>query len=111
MSSAGTLKITTPSDREIVMTRIFDARRQLVFDALVEESTAAAIVTPVEEHSVWEGGRIVTYTHVQTDDLTTAEGDWYNAAEVEKSIGNITDGLGNLGFAFVDTNLFFPRDI
>lgn len=36
MSSAGTLKITTPSDREIVMTRIFDARRQLVFDALTK---------------------------------------------------------------------------
>ena len=35
-------------------------------------------------------------------DLTTDDGDWYNAAEVEKSIGNITDALGNLGFAFVD---------
>jgi uncharacterized protein YndB with AHSA1/START domain len=29
----GTLKLTTPSDREIAMTRIFDAPRQLVFDA------------------------------------------------------------------------------
>ncbi len=27
------LTITTPSDREIVMTRIFDARRELVFEA------------------------------------------------------------------------------
>src|SRR5207249_2286098 len=29
----GTLKVTTPSDREIVMTRVFDAPRKLVFDA------------------------------------------------------------------------------
>ena len=31
--SAGTLKITTPSEREIAMTRNFDAPRELVFDA------------------------------------------------------------------------------
>lgn len=29
----GNLKVTTPSDREIAMTRVFDAPRQLVFDA------------------------------------------------------------------------------
>jgi len=29
----GTLKLTTPADREIAMTRVFDAPRQLVFDA------------------------------------------------------------------------------
>lgn len=29
----GTLKLTTPSDREIAMTRVFDAPRRLVFDA------------------------------------------------------------------------------
>jgi len=31
--SSGTLKITTPSDREIAMTRVFDAPRNLVFEA------------------------------------------------------------------------------
>jgi len=31
--SAGKLQITTPSDREIAMTRVFDAPRTLVFDA------------------------------------------------------------------------------
>jgi uncharacterized protein YndB with AHSA1/START domain len=30
---AGTTSFTTPSDREIVMTRVFDAPRRLVFDA------------------------------------------------------------------------------
>ena len=31
--SAKSLQVTTPTDREIVMTRLFDAPRQLVFDA------------------------------------------------------------------------------
>jgi uncharacterized protein YndB with AHSA1/START domain len=33
MKSAETLKITTPSERELVMTRVFDAPRTLVYDA------------------------------------------------------------------------------
>ncbi len=33
MKNTGNLKVTTPSDREIVMTRVFDAPRRLVFDA------------------------------------------------------------------------------
>jgi uncharacterized protein YndB with AHSA1/START domain len=33
MKNTGTLKVTTPTDREIVMTRVFDAPRRLVFDA------------------------------------------------------------------------------
>ena len=34
MSSTGTVRIATPTDREVVVTRVFDAPRQLVFDAL-----------------------------------------------------------------------------
>ena len=34
MRNTGTLTVTTPTDRDIVMTRIFDAPRYLVFDAL-----------------------------------------------------------------------------
>ena len=34
MANAGTLQIATPTEREVVMTRVFDAPRQLVFDAL-----------------------------------------------------------------------------
>jgi uncharacterized protein YndB with AHSA1/START domain len=33
MNNTGALKVTTPSDREIAMTRAFDAPRKLVFDA------------------------------------------------------------------------------
>ena len=36
MSNTGKLKVTTPTDREIVMTRVFDAARRLVFDALTK---------------------------------------------------------------------------
>jgi uncharacterized protein YndB with AHSA1/START domain len=33
MKNTGTLQVTTPTDREIVMTRVFDAPRRLVWDA------------------------------------------------------------------------------
>jgi uncharacterized protein YndB with AHSA1/START domain len=36
MESTRTLKLTTPTDREIVMTRAFDAPRQLVFEAFTK---------------------------------------------------------------------------
>ena len=36
MKNTETLKVTTPTDREIVMTRVFDASRDLVFDALTK---------------------------------------------------------------------------
>ncbi len=41
----------------------------VVFDALLEESTAAAVATTMDEHSAWEDGRIVTYTHARVDDV------------------------------------------
>src|SRR5882757_3458873 len=34
--STGRLEVTTPTDREIVMTRVFSAPRRLVFDALTK---------------------------------------------------------------------------
>jgi len=36
MKNTGTLKVVTQGDREIVMTRVFDAPRDLVFDALTK---------------------------------------------------------------------------
>ena len=33
MTETGTLQITTPTEREIVMSRVFDAPRNLVFEA------------------------------------------------------------------------------
>jgi uncharacterized protein YndB with AHSA1/START domain len=37
MRNTGTLKVTTPSDREIVLTRVFNAPRALVFDAFTKQ--------------------------------------------------------------------------
>lgn len=34
--------------------------------------------------------------------LEVKEGDWYNVKEVESTITNLTDALGDMGFAFVD---------
>ncbi len=36
MKNTGTLKVTTPTEREIVLTRVFDAPRSLVFDAFTK---------------------------------------------------------------------------
>ena len=36
MTNTGALKVTTPTDREIVMTRIFNAPRRLVWDAFTK---------------------------------------------------------------------------
>ncbi len=37
MPPAGALKVTTPSDRELALTRVFDAPRQLVFEAYTRQ--------------------------------------------------------------------------
>jgi hypothetical protein len=37
------------------------------WDTLLRESSAAAVVTPGESRSAWEGGRIYTYTHARLD--------------------------------------------
>lgn len=50
------------------------------FDDLVRDSTAAAVVTPESESSVWEDGRIITYTEVHVDALVA--GSLGGAAEV-----------------------------
>jgi len=36
MKTADSLQVTTPTERELVMTRVFDAPRHLVFDALTK---------------------------------------------------------------------------
>jgi hypothetical protein len=41
MKSTGKLQVTTPTDREIVLTRVFDAPRRLVFDAFTKPELLA----------------------------------------------------------------------
>ncbi|MGH6934008.1 MAG: outer membrane protein assembly factor BamA [Dongiaceae bacterium] len=43
-------------------------------------------------------------------DVSTEEGDWYNAQEVELTIGRITDRVGDLGYAFVQVEPLLDKD-
>lgn len=42
--------------------------------------------------------------------LTTEQGEWYNADQVEDVVQNLTDALGSKGFAFVDVRPQVNRD-
>jgi hypothetical protein len=44
------------------------------FETLCGKSTAAAFVTPVTQTSIWEAGRIVTYTDVHVDQQVAGTG-------------------------------------
>ena len=41
----------------------------VTFDDLVQRASAAAVVAPVDQRSVWEDGRIVTYAHLRVERL------------------------------------------
>jgi outer membrane protein insertion porin family len=43
-------------------------------------------------------------------DITTESGDWYDASEVERTIQNITDRLGSLGYAFAEVRPRIERN-
>lgn len=70
----------------------------VTWDGLLHESTAAALVTPSETRSVWEGGRIYTYTHVRVDravagELTTGGDAWVRTmGGVVGKMGQVVDG-------------------
>jgi uncharacterized protein YndB with AHSA1/START domain len=51
IKNIGRLTITTPSDREIAMTRVFDAPRELVFEAY---TTPALLKQWLGVHNNWE---------------------------------------------------------
>jgi hypothetical protein len=66
---------------------------QVTWDGLLRESTAAAIVTPTESQSVWENGRIYTYTQVHVDravagDLATGADAWV------RTMGGVVGKIG-----------------
>ncbi len=45
----------------------------VVFEALVRDTTSVGVATPVEQHAVWEGPRIVTYTRVVMESAVAGE--------------------------------------
>lgn len=67
------------------------------------------ITFTVEEGPRYKFGKVDLATNLKALDpekvrsvLTTAQGDWYNAQEVEKSIAKLTSAVGDLQYAFVD---------
>jgi hypothetical protein len=68
------------------------------YDALVKDADAVGVVTPVESKTVWEEGRIVTYTRVKVDqgvagDLGTGSEGWVRTlGGVVGKIGQLVDG-------------------
>jgi hypothetical protein len=70
----------------------------VLFDPLVSASDAIAIVVPAESTSVWEDGRIYTYTRVKIDngvagELATGSEAWVRTrGGVVGKIGQMVDG-------------------
>lgn len=70
----------------------------VAFEALVKDADAVGIITPVESKSVWEDGRIYTYTRVKVDQgvagalPTGAEGWVRTMGGVVGKIGQLVDG-------------------
>jgi outer membrane protein insertion porin family len=76
---------------------------------LTPERDAFYITFTIEEGERYQFGKIDLTTNLKgldpetlRDRITVAEGDWYDAGEVEKSITALTDALGDLQYAFVD---------
>lgn len=75
------------------------------------------ITFTIEEGPRYEFGKIDIRTTLPNldpvslrDQITTEEGDWYDAEEVEETISNLTEAVGDLGYAFVDIRPSAERD-
>ncbi len=67
------------------------------------------ITFTIEEGARYRFGPVKITTQLRTLDisqlepaLTTVEGEWYSADQVEQTVNKLTDAVGNFGFAFVD---------
>jgi hypothetical protein len=70
----------------------------VAFDALVKDADTVGVVTPLETKSVWEEGRIYTYTRVKVEqgvagELATGSEGWVRTmGGVVGKIGQLVDG-------------------
>jgi hypothetical protein len=85
----------------------------VTWDGLLRASTAAAVVTPADATSVWENGRILTYTHVTIDravagPVTTGGDAWVRT--LGGIVGNVGQQVeGEAGFSPGRPSLVFLR--
>ena len=84
---------------------------------LTTDSKAFFVTFTVEEGVRYKVGKIEITTALRNLDVeelrdhqSIKAGDWYNANEVEKIIGKLTDSAGVLGYAFVDIRPRVRRD-
>lgn len=65
----------------------------VLFDALVKDAESVAVVTPIEQKSVWENGRICTYTRVRVDNAVSGRA----AIGEEKWVRTLGGVVGKIG--------------
>jgi hypothetical protein len=82
----------------------------VLFDELVRDSAGAALVTPTEQRTVWENGRIYTFTRVHVDRPvagTVSQDPWVRTmGGVVGKIGQLVEGepvltVGRPGLLFM----------
>jgi hypothetical protein len=65
----------------------------VTWDGLMHDSTVAAVMSPVESQSVWENGRIYTYTRLTVDRPVAGEMATGSSAWV-RTLGGVVDKIG-----------------
>jgi hypothetical protein len=90
VAGAGAAAFVVPSDAEASVSIAVS------FEALVKDADAVAIITPEESRSLWEDGRIYTYTRVKIEQGVAGElgGDtWVRTmGGVVGKVGQLVDG-------------------
>lgn len=92
VATAPAVGILVPSDAQASVSIA------VALDALVKDADSVGIVTPIESKSVWEDGRIYTYTRVKVDqgvagELGTGGEGWVRTmGGVVGKIGQMVDG-------------------
>ncbi|GAB4374737.1 MAG: outer membrane protein assembly factor BamA [Kiloniellaceae bacterium] len=94
-----------------------DFRVVSVIAELTPDQQDFIVTFTVEEGPRYRFGKIGLQTTLRNLDpetlrgeVTTEEGDWYDASEVDKTIEVLTDAVGDLGYAFVDIRPRVQRD-
>lgn len=94
-----------------------DFRVLSVVAELVPDKSGFIITFTVDEGEIYTFGAIDVTTTLKGldvatlgDQISTVEGDTYDASEVETTITNLTETVGNLGYAFVDITPRVDRD-
>jgi outer membrane protein insertion porin family len=84
---------------------------------LSPDQEAFFITFTVEEGERYKLGKVDLKTTLKDldpkslmPDVTTKEGDWYDASKVDDTVQAISDHVGNLGYAFVDVRPRIDRD-